>query len=322
MFNILKPTKKLIKVVRPRPQEIVGDKFIILGKISKSLLTTRFGIDTTIFLDVVGVDGKNWRSGSDFNVKFWPMSKYKKYIWFSTIFYFYRNDIPWIQESKGLLNLKFSTREHKHLLYIPIKIKGFELPGTTDSEQIKKHEKMGEIINRYEDDLLKWEKEMEILRLGNTNKVNVTETDDWLTEVDIDNDELLQELLKILSTSNSDFEEKYKIAIQAQAERKLSEKYKNAIEWRGPLLRGAVKQWRGFIFKVHSDDHGKHFHAIHAEKGIDARISFPEIEIIDYKLKRKEISTKEERAIRDLFKNPTLFTKLENEFKKREAVNA
>jgi hypothetical protein len=319
MFNSSEPTKKFIKVLRPRPQVIVGGKILILGKISKSLLSTKYGMDTTIFLDIVGLDGKNWRSGSDFNIKFWPILKYKKSIWFSTVFYLYRNDIPWIQKSKGLLNLKFSTREHKHLLYIPIKIKGFEFLGAIDSEQTKKHEKMGEIINQYEKDLLEWEKEMEILRLGNANKVNVTETDDWMTEVDIDDDELLKKLLGILSTSNSDFEEKYKFAKQAQAERMLAEKYKDAIEWRGPLFRGAVKQWRGFIFKVHSDDHGKHFHVIHAEKGIDARISFPEIEIIDYKLKKKKISSKEEKAIKHLFNDSALYAKLEGEFKKREA---
>ena len=83
------------------------------------------------------------------------------------------------------------------------------------------------------------------------------------------------------------------------------------------VRKGLVAVMKGFEFRVHSDDHGKHFHVIHRGRGIDARFSFPEIELIDYKKLGNTIGRKEENNIRVFFKNPEYFEKLKGEFEKR-----
>lgn len=84
------------------------------------------------------------------------------------------------------------------------------------------------------------------------------------------------------------------------------------------LFGGAVGQLNSYEFTVHSHDHGKHFHAISKGKKIDARFSFPEIKLLNYKQsKNKVISSKEEKDIIDFFKMPENFEKLKKEFEKR-----
>jgi len=97
----------------------------------------------------------------------------------------------------------------------------------------------------------------------------------------------------------------------------LDERYKEAIEWRGPLFRGVVGRKDGYIFTVYSNDHGKHFHVLHKQKEIDARFSFPEIELMSYKGSRNIIPSKDISRIQQYFKDPPHFGLLEAEFEKR-----
>ena len=69
---------------------------------------------------------------------------------------------------------------------------------------------------------------------------------------------------------------------------------------------------------IYSNDHDRHFHVIHKEKGINARFSFPEIELINYKNTRTSINSKEKKAITNFFKDQTNFNKLEKEFQRRD----
>lgn len=85
------------------------------------------------------------------------------------------------------------------------------------------------------------------------------------------------------------------------------------------IRKGMVARMNGFRFVVYSDDHGKHFHIIHRERGIDARFSFPNIKLIDYKQDRNTISSKEENNIRVFFENPIYFAKLKKDFEKRDS---
>ena len=83
------------------------------------------------------------------------------------------------------------------------------------------------------------------------------------------------------------------------------------------IRKGLVARIAGFELRVYSHDHDKHFHVIHKERGIDARFSFPEIVLINYKQSRNMISSKEENNIRVFFKKPEYFEKLQKEFEKR-----
>ena len=100
----------------------------------------------------------------------------------------------------------------------------------------------------------------------------------------------------------------------------LDEKYKEVLYWSGPLLRGLVGRLNGFEFRVYSNDHGQHFHIIHKEKEINARFSFPEIGLIDYKSLKNKIDRKTIELIRNYFKAPANLKRLETEFLKHQSV--
>ncbi len=78
-----------------------------------------------------------------------------------------------------------------------------------------------------------------------------------------------------------------------------------------------VGRINGFQFVVYSNDHDKHFHVIHKSRGIDARFSFPEIKLMNYKGFSNTISSKEEKVIIKFFKDQRNFEKLQDQFKKR-----
>lgn len=83
------------------------------------------------------------------------------------------------------------------------------------------------------------------------------------------------------------------------------------------VRKGLVAQMNGFKFIVHSDDHDKHFHVIHRGDGVDARFSFPDIKLINYKNERNKINSRQENNIRAFFKNPYYFEKLKKEIERR-----
>lgn len=307
-----------IRLLKPKPYEKVGPSFLVYGEILDSSLDVNLIQDKKIFLDILGIDCKSWRSGQDVDVK--ARFLFKKKYFLKTFFNFFSTDLPWIKNSQGRLTLKLSTRQDNEALYVPIILRGFEPLEGLDEEIVKKHGRVGETINKYKTDLENYYKELEEIRLNNEHKVNISYSDEWMTIIDIEDEDILIELLKVLSSSTEEFEKLYKIAKQAQAEKLLEKKYEDAIKWRGSLLRGAVHRWRGFVFRVYSNDHDRHLHVVHREKGIDARFSFPEIELIDYKKSKKIISTKEEKDIREIFQNPRLFEKLKKEFERVQKI--
>ena len=68
--------------------------------------------------------------------------------------------------------------------------------------------------------------------------------------------------------------------------------------------------------RVHSDDHGQHFHVIHKGKSINARFSFPDIELMNY-ISKMTIGAKTQKRIQEFCKTPNIFANLEKEFAKR-----
>lgn len=154
--------------------------------------------------------GNNWRSGQDLNVKINFLSIFKKKFWFTTRFQFYSSDIPWIKQSQGRVLLRLGTRQNSKVLFVPIIIKELEPADGADPEIIQRHRKLGKIIEQYEIDLENWNKEMDEIRQSNPYKINVTENDEWMTSIDIKDDDLLKQLIKILSSSEAEFEESFK----------------------------------------------------------------------------------------------------------------
>lgn len=82
------------------------------------------------------------------------------------------------------------------------------------------------------------------------------------------------------------------------------------------VRKGLVGSMDGFDFKVYSNDHGLHFHVIHKSKNIDARFSYPSIDLESYKTKNV-ISRKEINNIKVFFSDQKYFDKLTREFEKR-----
>jgi hypothetical protein len=121
-----------------------------------------------------------------------------------------------------------------------------------------------------------------------------------------------------LIEESDDFHENYLYSDEDKREYELNEKYKAALKWKGRRLKILVGSINGFEFRIYSNDHDKHFHVIHAGKKINARFSFPEIKLKNYKLSKNTISSNEEKRIQDYFKDPDNLMKLESEFKKRD----
>jgi hypothetical protein len=67
---------------------------------------------------------------------------------------------------------------------------------------------------------------------------------------------------------------------------------------------------------VYSDDHGMHFHILYPPGKIDARFSWPSIEIENYK-SRNEFRSKQLNNIRTMCSNPEVKKFLQHEFDKR-----
>lgn len=127
----------------------------------------------------------------------------------------------------------------------------------------------------------------------------------------------MKEVFEILEKSSETFEP-FDESYEDKQEKALKEKYKEAIKRRGPFFRGLVGTMDGFDFRVYSGDHEpKHFHVIHKGRGIDARFSFPDIELISYKGLSSTIGSKESKKIRELFKIPENFKRLSSEFQRQ-----
>ena len=126
------------------------------------------------------------------------------------------------------------------------------------------------------------------------------------------------EIMKILDESE-DSSEDYLYKDEDRRQKELEERYKDALDWRGPLLHGLAAKLDGFEIRVYSNDHGKHFHVIHRGKNINARFSYPQMELMNY-VSGTSINVRTARKISDFCKKPEILAKLEEEFSKRPQV--
>lgn len=293
--------KEEIEIIRPRPYERVGAEFILSGRIPKSFLKTSWGgMDYRVLGGFLDINGFEFASTVTAYVQHGLFSRFKRKLYFSTTAKFSQFNVPFIAKSHGRIALKLSGHEEGHDFFLPLIVDGFEPEGGVDPEIDKEHKNIGRKVLQYEADLKNYNKEIASLRKGVVH-----------------NKEILGEIFEILEKSEDKFEA-FSESEEDKLEKALEEKYKDAIEWRGPLLRGIAGRMEGFEFRVYSGDHDpQHFHVIHKSRGIDARFSYPQIELINYKGRSNIIGRKESDKVREFFRIIENFQKLEGEFQKQ-----
>jgi len=295
-----------IIVSEPKPLAAVGQRFNLTGRVSKSWLTTATGeLDNRLFTNYLDIDGHNFYGGTLFTRPQEILGSSTQLYEFNQIEVFSQFSSSFLQKSKGCITLRISGHDDTtQSIFIPIIVSQFFPSEPVDPMLVEQHLNVGKRIIRLEESLRDYDKELATLLTKEAEEFQADLADD-AEGVDVEDMELLDAIEWILNSAESD---------EKQA---LDERYSEALAWRGPLLKGVIGQMSGFVFKVHSHDHGQHFHVIHRERGVDARFSFPDINLESYKNKRNFIGTKEIKEIRSFFMEPSNFEKLQQEFEKR-----
>lgn len=288
-----------IDVIRPKPYERIADRFVIFGYIPRSWIKTDFNtIDARVFIDFLDINGQT-TGGTTTEIKLNWFSKFKRKLKFSKGVQINRIDTaPYVLESQGRITIRLSGCNKDCSFFLPIIIDGFEPKSGVDPEIEKKHKDLGNKVLQYENDLQNYRKEWNEIRGGIVYDKEITKG-----------------VFDILEKSENNFEA-FSESEEDKQEQALEEKYKDALRWKRPL-RGIVGRMDGFTFSVYSGDHGNHFHVVHKGRGINARFSFPQIELINYKQSVNIIGSKEKERIRKYYTNSENFQRLANEFKKR-----
>ena len=308
-----------IKMIQPKPYQEIGYKFIIFGWVPKLWLDTGFGMDNRVFLDFIDIDCfAFFGTSADVVIdKSW-LSKFRKKSPFYTIINFDQFNIPFIAKSQGRITIKLSGHKDGCQLFLPVIVRYTNGDIVVDPAIIKKHKKIGEMIMQYEKDLKKYNEAWEKIQERRRQKSGISETDESFYSYSHDW-EMARGLLDIFGQEGG-LNEDYLFQEEDLEEKQLEEKYKDAIEWRGPLLHGTICKMNGFEYRLHSHDHDKHFHIIHRGRGINARFSFPEIELINYKNAKNSICSKEKDKLIQFVKIPENFKRLEREFLRRDGT--
>ena len=196
--------------------------------------------------------------------------------------------------------------------YLPLVLGGLEVNLRFDEETLKRHMGVGVKLKQYRQDLKIYYEEWGKIE----EKRKIKDSGQTPSYADM---EIGHELLKVLEESEEGFDD-YFYSDEDLAEKELEERFKEALAWRGPLLHGIAARLGNFEMRVYSNDHGQHFHVIHKGKRINARFSFPEIELINYK-SQTTIGSKTLKVIQELCRKPEIFEKLQKEFTRRAGVS-
>ena len=306
-----------IKMIEPKPFQEIGKSFVVSGWVPKEWLKTEEGtMDYRVFLDFIDIDCFTFMGGPDADViyKGW-LSKFRKKLRFYTIVHFDYFNVPYIVKSQGRITIKLSGCNKNYKLFLPIIVKSDNPQFKTDPEIIEKHKKIGETIIKYEKDLAEYNDAWRKIQERRKQKSGMSELDESFYGYSHDW-ETAQGILNILCQEEG-IDKGYPFLEEDLEEDQLEEKYKDALKWRGPLLHGTACKMDGFDFRLFSHDHDKHFHIIHRGRGINARFSFPEVKLINYKNSKNSIGSKEMDKLIQFIKQPENFKRLENEFLKR-----
>ena len=291
----------VIEIISPKSHERVGVEFVLSGRIPKSWLKTSWGgMDYRVLGGFIDIDGLEFAPTVTAYVKHDLFSVFKKKLYFSTTAQFSQFNVPFIAKSQGRIALKLSGHKEGCNFFIPLIVDGFEPEDGVSPEINEKHKSIGKRVLQYEADLKNYNNELAKIRKSI-----------------IYNKEILDGVFGIFEQSDSNLEA-FSESEEDKQEKKLAKKYKDAINWRGPLFRGVAGRMEGFEFRVYSGDHNpKHFHVIHKSRGIDARFSYPKIKLINYTGRSNTISRKESNKICEFFRITKNFEKLESEFQKQ-----
>ncbi len=308
-----------IFVSTPKPFQEIGSNFVISGLVPVSWLKDEFGtFDNRLFLDLIDIDGIAFSCDTIFLPRINWLWRLLRKVPFDANVQFNQFNLGFLEKSQGRVTIKISAKmEDDKSVYIPLIIKELEPENGVDLEVLEKHKTVGSRIKQYKQDLKDYYRQLEEIRKRREVKDNIfddAESNKFSYSGDLN---FAHEILNILNQSEENFEE-YLYSEEDKEEQKLEEKYKDAIAWRGPLFRGLVAKFGPFEMRVYSNDHDKHFHVIHKSKGVNARFSFPQIELMNYKKSRNTIGSKELKKICEFCKRPEIFERLEKEFSKRQ----
>ena len=280
----------------------------------KSWLETSYGFSNSIFLNFIDNNGCEF-IGSHAYLKWDLLSLFGDRVQFYKIVQFHELNLHFIEQSQGRINLKIYGHRDGEEFYLPIIIDGFEPEDGVSAEVEERHRNMQKIIKQYEEDLRNYYEESEKIQNNRKQKEENTVNGSSENYGYAGMDTIGSELLRILEDSEESPQE-YLYAEEDKRQKELEEKYKDAIAWRGPLLHGLAAKLDGFEIRVYSNDHGQHFHVIHRGKNINARFSYPQMELMSY-VSGTSISAKTAGKISNFCKKPEISSKLEAEFARR-----
>ncbi len=319
-FALINMKEKKLFLIRPKPCDLVGANFVISGWVPKAWLVDNSNtVEYRLSAEFFDISGKVFM-GTSINID-WRQNWLERIfgrVYFTNIVRFTHHNIGWLEKCGGCVSIKLSGKKDTQFLYLPIIVREFAPANGVDPQTIQKLKNVGKTIEKYEADLRVYYKKREQIR-NRFEHNGVEESSQTSTNIDIENHEVLWGLFEVLDRSETIHPES-PYAKEKLLEDQLAEQYKDALEWRGPLAGATVARINGFELVIHSNDHGKHFHVIHKSKGVDARFSFPEIELINYKNLRNTISSKEVKRIQAFARMAGNFKKLQNEFNRRDTA--
>jgi len=314
-------TRARIKIIEPKPYQEIGARFIVSGWVPKVWLITNPSFrDGLIGTEFIAINCKTFM-GTTIEVKSkgfknW-FSKFRKRLYFSEVVQFSPFSTFSIENSQGRIVLKlYGENEDRQSIFIPLIIKQF-VPGEGEiPEIVEKHGRVGEIVTQYKKDLRDYYKELAKINESREQKGDIFSDKESNKYSYLGNWKISTGIHKLLN-EDEDSQGEYPYSEEDKQEDGLEKKYSDAIKWRGSMQKILIGKMNGFEFRIYSNDHGRHFHVIHRSKKIDARFSFPEIQLMSYKNSKNTISSREEAKIRTFFENPDIFKELEKEFLKR-----
>lgn len=304
MFIYKKENDATIKIIRPKPYERVGGGFRISGRIPKSWLKTDCGYsDYRVFGTFIDINGFEFAGTVTAHISIGLFNRFKKELYFSTNAQFSEFNEHFIARSQGRIILKLFNQKEGSDIYIPLIVNGFEPIIGVDPRIEEEHKNISKKIIKYNNDLNDYQKELH-----------------GIFKRKVFDHQILEGVFNILEESKENFKPISKCEEDILIEN-LEEKYKEAIKWEKTFssrIGAAVGKMFGFEFRVYSADYNpKHFHVIHKGRGIEARFSYPEINLINYKGKSNTIGRKEIEKIIDFFNIHENCQKLSYEFQRQ-----
>jgi len=303
--------KDSFEIITPQCFDKVKSEFIVSAWIPKSWFNFQVGKINSLSFNVIDINGLTLMGSSvAFYTKINFFSKFRKKLFCSTKIGFNENISSYIVSAQGRVMLRFSGVDDKlQEFFLPVIIKEFEPHGVIDPEVIAKHLNLEKKIIQNRIDMTNFNNEVQNIwkkypDMNLDSNQNITD------------ESILEDVFEIFDNPEStvieypEIKRNYELSV-------LKSKYHDALAAQGPFAGGVVGRMDGYRFVVYSDDHGNHFHVQHKGNGIDARFSFPEIQLINYKSTGNYIKSRDLKRIQDYFGNPERKLQLGREFSKR-----